>query len=388
MSEEVKSDITKVSTLEVGEIVKGQVIKVDPSQAFVDVGYKYDGILPISEVSSLHIAQISDVLSEGDQIEVKVLVLDEENQKLVLSKKAVDADRAWKELLQKYEAGETIQAQVADIVKGGLVVDLGVRGFIPASLVEIHYVEDFSDYKGKELTFKIIEIDPEKNKLILSRKAVLEEELRQQKLETLHSLEPGQIVEGKVQRITDFGAFVDIGGVDGLVHVSQLAWNRVEHPSDVLSEGDQIQVKVLSVNPETERISLSLKETQEGPWEQVAKQIQVGDIVTGTVRRIVSFGAFVEVYPGVEGLVHISQIAKRHIVTPAEVLEEGQEVKVKILNIQIDEKRISLSIREAEEAEEESNAAAETAEKNEESESGSGLNVTLGDVYPELRNLK
>lgn len=385
MSEEKKTDITEVTSLTIGEVVKGKIIKVEPVQAFVDVGYKWDGILPISEVSSLHVDQVSDVLSEGQEVECKVIRLDEENDKLILSKKEVDAERAWKVLQQKYEANENIHAVVADIVKGGLVVDLGVRGFIPASLVERHYVEDFSDYKGKELTLKVIEIDPENNKLILSRKAVLEEELNKKKEETLRSLEEGQIIEGTVQRLTDFGAFVDVGGVDGLVHVSQLAWTRVEHPSDVLSEGDRIRVKVLKVDPENERISLSLKETLEGPWDQVSNHIQVGDIVTGTVRRLVSFGAFVEVYPGVEGLVHISQISTRHVATPAEVLKENQEVKVKVLDMQPDQKRISLSIREVEEAKA---RQVEKAERKEESETSSGLNIKLGDVYPELRNLK
>jgi len=385
MSEEKKTDITEEETaLEIGEIVKGKVVKIETSQAFVDVGYKWDGVLPISEISSLHVEKISDVLNVGDEIECKIIRFDEEHDKLILSKKEVDAERAWKELQQKYEANETIQATVADIVKGGLVVDLGVRGFIPASLVERHYVEDFSEYKGKELTLKIIEIDPEKNKLILSRKAVLEDELKKKKEEILRSLEVGQIVEGTVQRLTDFGAFVDIGGVDGLVHVSELAWHRVQHPSDVLSEGDKIKVKVLKVSPESERISLSLKETLAGPWEQVAEHIQVGDIVTGTVRRLVSFGAFVEVYPGVEGLVHISQISTRHIATPSEVLKVNQEVKVKVLDMKPEQKRISLSIREAEEAKQ---REIEKVEKKEE-ESSSGLNVTLGDVYPELRNLK
>lgn len=386
MSEEKKVDITeKETSLEIGDIVQGKVVKIETSQAFVDVGYKWDGILPISEISSLHVDQISDVLNVGDEIECKVIRLDEEHDKLILSKKAVDAERAWKVLQQKYEANETIQATVAEIVKGGLVVDLGVRGFIPASLVERHYVEDFSDYKGKELTLKVIEIDPEKNKLILSRKAVLDEELKKKKEEVLHSLQEGQIIEGTVQRLTDFGAFVDVGGVDGLVHVSELAWHRVQHPSDVLSEGDRVKVKVLKVIPESERISLSLKEAVPGPWEEVDQHIQVGEIITGTVRRLVSFGAFVEVYPGVEGLVHISQISTRHIATPSEVLKVNQEVQVKVLDMKPEQKRISLSIREAEE---DQRKEAEKVEKQAEEETHSGLNVTLGEVYPELRNLK
>jgi small subunit ribosomal protein S1 len=384
MSEEVKSDLTNVQE---GEWVKGKIVKIDTYQAFVDIGYKYDAILPISEVSSLHIEKITDVLNEGDECEVKILQLDDEEEKCIVSKKAVDADKAWERLQKVYESGETITAKIADVVKGGLVVDLGVRGFIPASLVELNFVEDFSDYKGREFELKVIEIDPEKNKLILSRKAVLEEEQDRKKEETLNALEPGQILDGTVQRLTDFGAFVDIGGVDGLVHVSQLAWTRVEHPRDMLSEGDQVKVKVLSVNRESERISLSIKETTEGPWDKVGQEIKEGDVITGTVKRLVSFGAFVEVYPGVGGLVHISQISRRHIATPDEVLEEGQEVKAKVLEMNTEQKRISLSIKEVEEK---PSAPVKKEEKkaNDDSQGGSGLNVTLGDVYPELRNLK
>jgi small subunit ribosomal protein S1 len=382
MTEEMKSELTEVTTLQVGDVLKGKVIKVENNQALVDVGYKFEAVLPISELSSLHVDQVSDVLSVGDEVEVKVLRIREDEDKLIVSKKAVDAEAAWSELRQKFETGETLTATVADIVKGGLVVNVGVRGFIPASHVERHFVEDFTDYKGRELSLKVIEIDPEKNKLILSHKAVLEDELNRKKEETLRSLEEGQVLEGTVQRLTDFGAFVDIGGVDGLVHVSELAWHRVEHPADVLKEGDRVKVKVLKVNREQERISLSIKETQEGPWEQVKKHIQVGDIVKGKVKRLASFGAFVEVYPGVEGLVHVSQISRRHVATPSEVLEEGQEVEVKVLDMQPEQKRISLSMKEVEPEE-----VREEAEQFENPQS-TGLNVTLGDVYPELRKLK
>ncbi|GGA38874.1 30S ribosomal protein S1 [Kroppenstedtia guangzhouensis] len=382
MVEEMKSEMAEVTPLNRGDIVKGKVTKVEDHQVLVDVNYKFDGVVPISELSSLHVDKASDVLSEGDEVEVKVLRINDEEDKLVLSKKAVDADRAWEELQQKYESGETLEAEVADVVKGGLVVDLGVRGFIPASLVERHYVEDFSDYKGRTLPLKVIEIDPAKNKLILSRKAVLDEEAEQRKQEILASLEPGQVMEGTVQRLTDFGAFVDIGGVDGLVHVSELAWNRVEHPSEVISEGDQVQVKVLKVDQQNERISLSIKETQPGPWEKVSEEIKTGDIVTGTVKRLVSFGAFVEVYEGVEGLVHISQISRRHIATPSEELEEGQEVRVKVLDMQPEQKRISLSIKEVEQ--EETREEMKNLDRN-----NSGMNVTLGDVFgDQLRRLK
>lgn len=383
MTEELKSELTEVNPLSVGDVLKGSVTKVEPNQALVDVGYKLDAVLPISEVSSLHIDQVADVLKVGDEIVVKVLILNDDEDKLVVSKKAVESEKAWQELQQKFETGETLTATVADIVKGGLVVDVGVRGFIPASLVELHFVEDFTDYKGRELTLKVVELNPEKNKLILSRKAVLEEEANAKKQSLIRSLEAGQVLEGTVQRLTDFGAFVDIGGVDGLVHVSELAWNRVGHPSEVLSEGDKVTVKVLKVDPEHERISLSIKETQKGPWDQAADHLKVGEVVKGTVKRLVNFGAFVEVYPGVEGLVHVSQIARRHVGTPSEELEEGQEVQVKILDIQSEHKRISLSIKEVEQEE-----TRKQVEEFDQNNSNSGLNVTLGDVYPELRNLK
>ncbi|WP_124727313.1 30S ribosomal protein S1 [Staphylospora marina] len=384
MAEEMKTELTEMESLNVGDVLKGKVVKVETNQALVDVGYKYEAILPISELSALHVAQMSDELSVGDELEVKVIRIREDEDKVIVSKKAVDAERAWAELKQKFESGETLTATVADVVKGGLVVNVGVRGFIPASMVERQFVEDFSDYKGRELTLKVVELDPEKNKLILSRKAVLEEEAQKKKKEVLESLEAGQILEGTVQRLTDFGAFVDIGGVDGLVHVSELAWHRVEHPKDVLNEGDVVKVKVLKVDPENERISLSIKETQEGPWEQVARKIKAGDVVTGTVKRLVSFGAFVEVHPGVEGLVHVSQIARHHVETPADELTEGQEVQVKVLEMKPEQKRISLSIKEVEKPE-----ARKEKEENTSSEyTTGGLNVTLGDMYPELRNLK
>lgn len=384
MAEEMKSEMAEVATLNVGDVLKGKVVKVENNQALVDVGYKFEAILPISEVSSLHIEKLSDVLNEGDVIEVKVLRIQEEDDKLIVSKKAIDAEKAWKELRQKFESGEVLSATVAEIVKGGLVVDVGVRGFIPASHVELHFVEDFSDYKGRELTLKVIEMDPEKNKLILSHKAVLEDELQRKKEQTLASLEEGQVIEGTVQRLTDFGAFVDIGGVDGLVHVSEIAWHRVEYPQDVLKEGDKVKVKVLKVDREQERISLSIKETQEGPWDKAAKEIQAGDVVKGKVKRLVSFGAFVEVLPGVEGLVHVSQISRRHVATPADVLEEGQEIEAKVLEIKPDQKRISLSMKELEPVETEKQV--ESVPQQE--QSSGGLNITLGEVYPELRNLK
>lgn len=372
--DEMNNEMAEVKSFSEGDVVTGKVTKVEEKHALVDVGFKVDGIVPISELSSLHVDKVSDVLSEGDEIELKVIKVTEDE--LVLSKRAVEADKAWDDLEEKYRQNETFTVEVADVVKGGLVVDLGVRGFIPASLVERHYVEDFSDYKGKPLTVKIVEMDPENNKLILSHRAVLEEEAEEKKQETLNRLQPGDVVEGTVQRLADFGVFVDIGGVDGLVHISQLAHYRVEKPSDVVSEGEKVKVKVLSVDRDNERISLSIKETKPGPWEEIEGKIQPGDVLTGTVKRLVSFGAFVEVAPGVEGLVHISEISNRHIGTPHEVLSEGETVKVKVLDVHLQERRISLSIRALEgEGEGKGKEEAPPSSKSEASDDGSGFSL-------------
>jgi small subunit ribosomal protein S1 len=372
-------DMAQVSTLKAGDVVKGKVVKVEDNHALVDVGYKYDGIIPIRELSSIQLENAAEAVSVGDEVELKVLSIDEEKERLVLSKRAIDSVKAWEELKGKFERGEIIEAKVADVVKGGLVVDLGVRGFIPASMVERHFVEDFSGYKGRTLRLKIREIDPENNKLILSQKDVLEEEYEARKKEILANLEPNQVIEGTVQRLTPFGVFVDIGGIDGLVHISEMAWTHVEHPSDLVKEGDRITVKVLRVDPEKEKISLSMKAVQPGPWEQAAGKFKTGDIVEGTVKRLVSFGAFVEIHPGVEGLVHISQIAHRHIGTPHEVLKEGQQVKAKILDFNPSEKRVSLSIKEAEEAPEA--PARQERSKAPDLPPAQGLNLTLGERF-------
>ncbi|WP_214842027.1 30S ribosomal protein S1 [Exiguobacterium sp. s150] len=332
-----------------GQIVTGTVVKIEDKQALIDIGYKTEAILPISEVSSMHLDDLNESLHVNDEIRVKVKkVTDEE---VVVSKKDVDAEAAWDQIVEKYESGEVFEVMVKDKVKGGLVVDIGIRGFIPASLVESHFVEDFSSYLHKPITVKVVEIDREKNRVILSHKAVAEAEMSAKKAETLESLEVGQIIEGTVQRLTDFGAFVDIGGVDGLVHISEMAHSRVEKPSDVVTEGDKVKVKVLGLDLDNEKVKLSIKETQPGPWESIEGQIQPGDVIEGKVKRLVTFGAFVEVAPQVEGLLHISQIANRHIATPSEVLTEGQEVRVKVLDVHLDEKKISLSMRALESAE-------------------------------------
>lgn len=351
-AEETKEEALaeEMPSIEIGDVLTGRVQKIEEKQALLDVGYKFEAILPISEVSSLHIEKIEDVLHLGDEVTVKVKKYNPEKDELVVSKRAVAAEKAWEELDEKYRSGESFETLIVDVVKGGLVADVGLRGFIPASQVERNYVEDFSDYKGKPLAVKVIELDKENNRVILSHRAVLEEEAERRKQEVLDRLEAGQVVEGRVERITDFGAFVDLGGVDGLIHISELSWDHVEKATDAVSVGDVVNVKVLKVDHENERISLSLKATQPSPWEKAAERFKPGDVATGIVRRLPSFGAFVELMPGVEGLVHVSQISRKRVGTPGEVLKEGQEIQVKVLDFNLDEKRISLSIKELEEA--------------------------------------
>ena len=332
-------------TFNEGDIVKGIAAQVDEKAVSVSIpGAPFDGIVPISELSSLHIEKASDVISVGDELELMITKVEEEN--FVLSKRKVDALKAWDTLEQQFAAEEIFEAEVKDIVKGGLVVDLGVRGFVPASLVEDYFVDDFEGYKGQTLSFKIVELDKDKNRLILSHRAVVEAEKASQKKNVINQIKAGDVLDGKVQRLASFGAFIDLGGIDGLVHISQVSHEHVSDVSEVLAEGQDVKVKVLSVDPENERISLSIKETIPGPWSNIEERAAKGTILDGRVKRLTSFGAFVEVFPGVEGLVHISQIAHKHINTPHEALKEGQEVQVKVLDVNAEEGRLALSIKE------------------------------------------
>ena len=343
MSEEMNLSVNE--GFQEGDIVKGVAEQVDEKSVTVSIeGAPFDGIIPISELSSLHIEKASDVVSVGDVLELMITKVEEENY--VLSKRKVDALHAWDDLIQKFESGEVFEAEVKDVVKGGLVVDLGVRGFVPASLVEDYFVEDFEDYKGKKMSFKITELDKEKGRLILSHRAVVEQEKASKKRQVIDNIKEGDVLTGKVQRLASFGAFVDLGGIDGLVHISQVAHEHVDDVSSVLAEGQEVKVKVLSVDNENERIALSIKETIPGPWTGIESKAAKGSILTGTVKRLVSFGAFVEVFPGIEGLVHISQISHKHINTPHEVLKEGQEVEVKVLDVNETDKRLSLNIKD------------------------------------------
>ncbi|MEK5231473.1 30S ribosomal protein S1 [Lysinibacillus sp. FSL K6-0232] len=368
-------------TFNEGDIVKGIAEQVDEKAVSVSIpGAPFDGIVPISELSSLHIEKASDVISVGDELELMITKVEEENY--VLSKRKVDALKAWDALEQQFAAEEVFEAEVKDIVKGGLVVDLGVRGFVPASLVEDYFVDDFEDYKGKSLSFKIVELDKDKNRLILSHRAVVEAEKASQKKQVINQIQAGDVLDGKVQRLASFGAFIDLGGIDGLVHISQVSHEHVSDVSEVLSEGQEVKVKVLSVDPENERISLSIKETLPGPWSNIEERAAKGTVLDGKVKRLTSFGAFVEVFPGVEGLVHISQIAHKHINTPHEALKEGQEVQVKVLDINAEEGRLALSIKELLE-----NPEAEEVVDYELPEENTGF--SFGDVIgDQLKNFK
>lgn len=381
-SNETMEDVmNSVQEVNVGDIVKGEVLAVEDKQVIVGIeGAGVEGVVPAKELSTTQVEDINELVKVGDILDLVVITSigkDKENGSYLLSKRRLDAKKVWEEIEQDFQAGKIIEAPVTNVVKGGLVVDVGVRGFVPASMVEDHFVDDFSEYKGKTLTFKIIEIEPSENRLILSHKAVVEAEKESKKKDILATLHDGDIVDGKVARLTDFGAFIDLGGIDGLVHVSEIAHQHVGKPSDVLSVGDDVKVKILSINPDEERVSLSIKETLAGPWEDIENKAAVGSVLDGVVKRLTSFGAFVEVFPGVEGLVHISQISHKHIATPHEVLQEGDAIQVKVLEVNPEEHRIALSIK-ALEAKPESKEEPKDVEDYELPEENTGF--TMGDI--------
>lgn len=338
----------------IGDTVQGEVLTIDDNnQVIVGIeGAGVEGVIPFKELSATPIENVTDLVNIGDVIELVVIkqIKEKENGSFLLSKRRVDAKKVWAEIEEKAERGETLTVPVKNVVKGGLVVDAGVRGFIPASMVEDFFVEDFSAYKGQELEVKIVEIEPSENRLILSHKEIAAEKRAVERAEKLNEFSEGAILTGTVARLANFGAFIDLGGIDGLVHISQIAHHHVKQPSDELTVGQEVRVKVLSVDEERGRISLSIKETQAGPWENIEEKAPQGAVLDGTVRRLTDFGAFVEVFPGVEGLVHISQISHEHIATPQEKLEEGQAIQVKVLDVNPEDERLSLSIKALEEA--------------------------------------
>lgn len=350
IKETMEDVMNEVKEVNIGDVVQGEVLTLDDqNQAVVSIlGTGMEGVVPARELSASPGAAIEELIHVGDILDlvvIKSIGKDKENGSYVLSKRRLDAKKVWEEIEVDFQEGNLIEGTVVDYVKGGLVVDVGVRGFVPASMISDRYVSDFAQYKGQTLTFKIMEIEPSENRLILSRKAVIEAEKEAKVQALLEQLAEDAVVEGVVARLTDFGAFIDLGGVDGLVHISEIAHEHVADPADKLTVGENVSVKILSIDPEEGRISLSMKALQPAPWELVPERISVGDVLDGVIRRLTTFGAFVELYPGVEGLVHISQISRKHISTPHDVLTEGEEVTVKVLDVDAEQRRIGLSIK-------------------------------------------
>ena len=332
-----------------GDIVEGTVVKVDRDEVLLDIGYKTEGVIPSRELSIKHDVDPDEVVEVGDEIDALVLTKEDKEGRLILSKKRAQYERAWGTIEQLKENDEPVTGTVIEVVKGGLILDIGLRGFLPASLVEMRRVRDLQPYIGQEIEAKIIELDKNRNNVVLSRRAWLEQTQSEVRSEFLHQLQKGQVRKGVVSSIVNFGAFVDLGGVDGLVHVSELSWKHIDHPSEVVEVGQPVTVEVLEVDLDRERVSLSLKATQEDPWRVFARTHAVGQIVPGKVTKLVPFGAFVRVEEGIEGLVHISELAQRHVEVPDQVVNVNEEVMVKVIDIDLDRRRISLSLKQADE---------------------------------------
>ena len=391
MTEEFNESM--INEIKEGDRVTGEIQEIEDKQVIVHVnGGKFNGIIPISQLSTHHIDNPSDAVKVGDEIGAYVTKVeyDEENETgtYILSKRQLETEKSYEFLQEKLDNDEIIEAKVTEVVKGGLVVDVGQRGFVPASLISTDFIEDFSHFEGQVLKLKVEELDPANNRVILSRKAVEALENAEKKDDLLNNLNEGDVIEGKVARLTNFGAFIDIGGVDGLVHVSELSHEHVKSPEDVVSIGDQVKVKVKSVDKDSERISLSIKDTLPSPFESLRGEVNEGEEIEGKVVRLTSFGAFVEIKPGVQGLVHISEISHSHIGTPGEVLEPGQVVSVKILSVDIDNERISLSIKatlpDENVVESDSETTQSYLDNNEDEDS-----PTLGDVFGDkLKDIK
>ncbi len=335
-------------SFEEGDVVKGKVVRIDKDEVLVDIGYKSEGVIPASELSIRKSVDPADEVELGEEVDALVLTKEDADGRLILSKKRARFEKAWRRIEAAAESGEPVEGNVIEVVKGGLILDLGVRGFLPASLVDIRRVHNLEEFTGETLECKVIELNRSRNNVVLSRRAVLEEERKEVREQILGRLQPGQVVEGKISNLVDFGAFVDLDGIDGLIHISELSWSHVNHPSEVVAIGDTVRIKVLDIDRDRQRISLGLKQTQEDPWQRVISSHRAGDVLAGTVTKVVAFGAFVEILPGVEGLVHISELADHHVENPSEVVEPGATLDVKILEIDEERRRLSLSIKRVE----------------------------------------
>ena len=329
-----------------GDIIAGTVVKVDKDEVLLDIGYKSEGVIPARELSIRYGVKAEEVVKVGDEIDALVLQKEDKEGRLILSKKRAQYERSWDLLEKKMMENEPVEGEVIEVVKGGLILDIGLRGFLPASLIDVHRVKDLHSFLGTQLTCKIIEMDRNRNNVVLSRRAHIEEAASERRKILLDNLDKGMRMSGKVSSLVSFGAFVNLGGIDGLVHISELSWCHVEKPSEVLSVGDEVEVEILDVDRDRERISLSLKACQADPWEQLSQDVRIGEIIQGTVTKLVPFGAFVQVRPGIEGLIHISELSRRHVEQPDEVLSVNQVIDVKVIDIDIDRRRISLSLKQ------------------------------------------
>ncbi|MBS3908802.1 MAG: 30S ribosomal protein S1 [Actinobacteria bacterium] len=345
-----------------GDIVVGEVVKVDRDEVLVDIGYKSEGAIPARELSIKPDADPFEIVKVGDRIEALVLQKEDKEGRLILSKKRAEYEQAWIRIQALANTSETIEGSVIEVVKGGLIVNIGLRGFLPASLVDLRRTKDLHQFIGQTMECRIIEMDRNRNNVVLSRRAVLEEEKKHEKGKLLEKIVKGAVLEGKISSIVDFGAFVDLGGIDGLIHISELCWNHIDHPSEVVAVGDDVKVQVLDVDFDRERISLGLRQTQEDPWRQKVSGYKVDQLITGKVTKLVPFGAFVEVEEGLEGLIHISELAHKHVEMPEEIVKVGENVDVKIVGIDVDKRRVSLSVKQTLPAPDETKveAAAET----------------------------
>jgi len=336
-----------VVTVEEGTMVVGRVVRIDNDEVLIDIGFKSEGVIPSRELSIRNDADPGDVVAIHEEVEALVLQKEDKEGRLILSKKRAQYERAWGNVEEVKAAGGVVSGTVIEVVKGGLIVDIGLRGFLPASLVDLRRVRDLQPFVGSKVEAKIIELDKNRNNVVLSRRAWLEETQKEQREEFLDNLKPGEVRRGVVSSVVPFGAFIDLGGMDGLVHVSELSWRHVDHPSSVVSVGDEVDVQVLEVDPSRERISLSLKATQQDPWQEFAATHRVGELVYGRVTKLVPFGAFVQVGESIEGLTHISEMSAHHVEVPEQVVTPGEELWVKIIDIDLQRRRISLSIKQA-----------------------------------------
>ena len=334
--------------IEEGEVVTGHVVRIDKDEVLVDIGYKSEGVIPANELSIRKSVDPHDEVHQGEEVDAIVLTKEDQDGRLIMSKKRARFEKAWRRIETAAESGEPVEGTVIEVVKGGLIIDLGVRGFLPASLVDIRRVPNLDEYMGTKIETKVIELNRSRNNVVLSRRAVLEEERKEVRQQILDRLQPGLVVEGQISNIVDFGAFVDLDGIDGLIHISELSWSHVNHPSEILNIGDTVQVKVLDIDRDRQRISLGLKQTQEDPWQRIVDTYNVGDELAGTVTKVVTFGAFVEILDGVEGLVHISELAPHHVESPREIVHPGDEIRVQILEIDSERRRLSLSAKRVE----------------------------------------